>query len=85
MGGVFSSPKVEAAPVVDTSAKDRAAAEEKARREAQERQRRGLESNITGGFLKMMTTHCSAKNFWENNDDGSCRKTDRALSKSVGA
>lgn len=29
MGGVFSSPKVEAAPVVDTSAKDRAAAEEK--------------------------------------------------------
>ena len=73
MGGVFSSPKVEAAPVVDTSAKDRAAAEEKARREAQERQRRGLESNIKTSYRGILK------------NDGSCRKTDRALSKSVGA
>ena len=50
MGGVFSSPKVEAAPVVYTSSKDRDAAEEKARREAQERQRRGLESNIKTSY-----------------------------------
>lgn len=55
MGGVFSSPKVEAAPVVDTSAKDRAAAEEKRaekHRNVSAAVWKAILKPHTGGFLK---------------------------------
>lgn len=54
MGGVFSSPKTVTVPVVDNSA-EKAAAEAKARQEALDRQRRGMESTIRtsyNGILK---------------------------------
>lgn len=54
MGGVFSSPKVETpAPVVDNS-KEREDAEAKARKEALDRQRRGMESNIKTSYTGIL-------------------------------
>lgn len=64
MGGVFSSPKVETpAPVTDNS-KDREEAEAKARKEALDRQRRGMESNIKTSYTGIL----------DNNDGRFVRK-----------
>ena len=76
MGKVFtipftgSSQKIQPVYTIDNSAQEKSEAEEKARKEALARQRRGVESTINTSY------NLPVKNCWENNHGKFCGTAD---------